>query len=41
MRANEARPAEKILERIFEATQEWGDGRAWDDDATVVIVKRP
>ena len=41
VRANETRPAEKILEQIFEATQEWGDGRPWDDDATVVIVKRP
>jgi stage II sporulation SpoE-like protein len=41
VRANESRPAEKILEKIFEATQDWGDGRPWDDDATVVIVKRP
>src|SRR5262245_52982688 len=41
VRAHEAKPAEKILERIFEATKEWGDGRPWDDDATVVIVKRP
>jgi sigma-B regulation protein RsbU (phosphoserine phosphatase) len=41
VRANEGRPAEKTLERIFEFTKEWGDGRPWEDDATVVIVKRP
>jgi sigma-B regulation protein RsbU (phosphoserine phosphatase) len=40
VRQHESLTAEQILERIFEATQQWGDGRAWDDDATVVVVKR-
>lgn len=40
VRAHEALSAEEILDRVFEATQEWGDGRPWDDDATLVIVKR-
>ncbi len=32
--------AQAILERIFEASTTWGEGRPWDDDATVVVVKR-
>lgn len=40
VRAHETRPAEEILDSVFAATQEWGDGRPWDDDATLVIVKR-
>ena len=40
VREHGALPAEQILERIFEATQQWGHGRAWEDDATVVVVKR-
>jgi sigma-B regulation protein RsbU (phosphoserine phosphatase) len=40
VRANETRSAEEILDAVFEATQQWGDGRTWDDDATAVIVKR-
>lgn len=40
VRQHESLAAEQILELVFEATQQWGDGRAWDDDATVVVVKR-
>ncbi len=33
-------PAQTILERLFEASQSWGDGRPWEDDATIVVLKR-
>ncbi len=29
-----------IVERIFDASSRWGDGRPWEDDATVVVLKR-
>jgi serine phosphatase RsbU (regulator of sigma subunit) len=32
--------ADEILEGIFEAATAHGDGRPWDDDATVVVVRR-
>ncbi len=32
--------AQTILERLFEASQTWGDGRPWEDDATIVVLKR-
>ena len=32
--------ASEILERIYETALTFGAGRGWDDDATVVIVKR-
>jgi sigma-B regulation protein RsbU (phosphoserine phosphatase) len=41
VRAHEARPAEEILEIVFEQTQKFGDGKPWEDDATLVVVKRP
>jgi len=33
-------PAEAILDRVFAAAFEFGDGRPWEDDATVVVVRR-
>jgi serine phosphatase RsbU (regulator of sigma subunit) len=32
--------AQVILDRLFEAALAWGEGRPWEDDATIVIVKR-
>ena len=32
--------ASEILDRLFDEVKAHGDGRPWDDDATVVIVKR-
>ncbi len=40
VRETQAQPALAVLERIFEASQTWGDGRPWEDDATVVVLKR-
>jgi sigma-B regulation protein RsbU (phosphoserine phosphatase) len=34
------RPAQAILDRLFEAAFAWGEGRPWEDDATIVVVKR-
>ena len=34
------RPAQAILDRLFEAALAWGEGRPWEDDATIVVVKR-
>jgi len=34
------RPASEILERVFDAAAAFGDGAPWEDDATVVVVKR-
>jgi sigma-B regulation protein RsbU (phosphoserine phosphatase) len=35
-----ARTAGDILDRLFEAAIAWGEGRPWEDDATIVVVKR-
>ena len=40
VRESQAEPAGVILDRLFEATLAWGEGRPWEDDATIVIVKR-
>jgi sigma-B regulation protein RsbU (phosphoserine phosphatase) len=32
--------AEAILDRVFAAALDFGDGRPWEDDATVVVVRR-
>jgi Stage II sporulation protein E (SpoIIE) len=40
VRAAQAGDAVEILERIYEAAQRHGDSRNWEDDATVVVVKR-
>ena len=34
------RPAQAILDRLFDAAFAWGEGRPWEDDATIVVVKR-
>jgi len=34
------RPAQAILDRLFETAFAWGEGRPWEDDATIVVVKR-
>ena len=33
-------PATEILDRVFAAAEAFGDERPWDDDATLVVVKR-
>ena len=38
--ARAAEPAEAILDRVFEAARAHGDGRPFEDDATLVVVKR-
>ena len=38
---HKASSAEEILERLFDEVKAHGEGRPWEDDATVVIVKRP
>ncbi len=38
--AHRAATTGAILDRLFDEVKAHGDGRPWDDDATVVIVKR-
>ena len=40
VRAAQDEPAQAILDRLFEASRAWGDPRPWEDDATIVVVKR-
>jgi sigma-B regulation protein RsbU (phosphoserine phosphatase) len=40
VRGLEQQPAQVILDRLFEAALAWGEGRPWEDDATIVVVKR-
>jgi sigma-B regulation protein RsbU (phosphoserine phosphatase) len=40
VREKQAEPAAAILDRLFEAALAWGEGRPWEDDATIVVVKR-
>jgi phosphoserine phosphatase RsbU/P len=40
VREMQAQPAQAILDRLFEAALAWGEGRPWEDDATIVVVKR-
>jgi sigma-B regulation protein RsbU (phosphoserine phosphatase) len=40
VRERQEEPAAAILERLFEAALAWGEGRPWEDDATIVVVKR-
>lgn len=40
VREMQAQPATAILDRLFEAALAWGEGRPWEDDATIVVVKR-
>ncbi len=41
VRQHQSQPASVILERLFDAALAWGDARPWEDDATIVVVKRP
>jgi sigma-B regulation protein RsbU (phosphoserine phosphatase) len=40
VREQQAQPAETILAKLFDAALAWGDGRPWEDDATIVVLKR-
>jgi sigma-B regulation protein RsbU (phosphoserine phosphatase) len=40
VRQHQSQTAAVILERLFDAALAWGDGRPWEDDATIVVVKR-
>ncbi|HEX9186542.1 MAG TPA: PP2C family protein-serine/threonine phosphatase [Vicinamibacteria bacterium] len=40
VRERQAEPATVILDRLFEAALGWGAGQPWEDDATIVVVKR-
>jgi len=40
VRDSERESAAAILDHVFEASRDWGGARGWEDDATVVIVKR-
>jgi len=33
-------PAQAILDRLFDDAFAWGEGRPWEDDATIVVVRR-
>lgn len=37
---NKESDADKILNSIFKEADKFGDGKRWDDDATVVVIKR-
>jgi sigma-B regulation protein RsbU (phosphoserine phosphatase) len=40
VREGQGGAAQAILDRLFEAALAWGEGRPWEDDATIVVVKR-
>jgi sigma-B regulation protein RsbU (phosphoserine phosphatase) len=40
VRETQALPAQAILGRLFDAAFAWSDGRPWEDDATIVVLKR-
>lgn len=40
VRATQDEPAQAILDTLFDASNGWGDKRPWEDDATIVVVKR-
>ncbi len=33
-------PAQRVIERVFAAAEEFGGGAPWEDDATVVVLRR-
>lgn len=33
-------PAQRIIERVFAASEDFGGGAPWEDDATVVVLRR-
>ena len=40
VREHQTEPADTILAQLFDAALAWSDGRPWEDDATIVVVKR-
>ena len=40
VRARRSASAADLMAAIFEAAEAFGAGRAWEDDATVVVVRR-
>ncbi len=40
VREMQAQPAQAILDRLFDTAFAWGEGRPWEDDATIVVLKR-
>jgi sigma-B regulation protein RsbU (phosphoserine phosphatase) len=40
VRASQTESAQVILDRIFDDSARWGEGRPWEDDATLVVLKR-
>jgi serine phosphatase RsbU (regulator of sigma subunit) len=40
VRDSESETADAILDHVFEAARDWGGSRPWEDDATVLVVKR-
>ena len=40
VRQYQSQPAETILAKLFDAALAWGDSRPWEDDATIVVLKR-
>jgi sigma-B regulation protein RsbU (phosphoserine phosphatase) len=40
VRSRRGASAEQLLEAIFDAALAHGDGRPWEDDATLVVVRR-
>ena len=40
VREKQDEPAQAVLDALFEAALAWGDRRPWEDDATIVVVKR-
>jgi hypothetical protein len=41
VREAERGSADEILDHVFDVAWRWGAGRPWEDDATLVVVKRP
>lgn len=40
VRESQGEPAQVIVDRLFEASNAWGEKRPWEDDATIAILKR-
>jgi phosphoserine phosphatase RsbU/P len=40
VRETRGQPAGAVLERVFEAAREFGKKRHWEDDATLVVLRR-
>jgi len=40
VREHEHETARQILDHVFETARAWGGARTWEDDATVLVVKR-